>query len=248
MSGDDHTGPIAPFGPTFLECAGDRLVVVPVDREGVPSESTETLCIPVDIEAVHGSLALAHAVNVDDGIQVVHPVITRQRGRLPHRALGALTVSHQYIRVVRRSVHPRSQRHAQRGRQPLSQGSRRDADPWDPRRRVAFQVAVKLAERHRGGLIDYSCLGVRCVQQRCRVAFRQHEPVVRRVVRLLRVVAHLLEEYDRSQVGGRQAGGRVAGAGLRRRLDGEDAHAACLFFEDFDGCIHDLERFSFSSG
>ena len=66
-------------------------------------------------------------------------------------------------------------------------------------------------------------LGPGRVENRRGVPLRQHEAIVVGILRLLRVVAHLAEEQRRHDVGGRQAGRRMAAAGLARGSDRIDA-------------------------
>ena len=54
------------------------------------------------------------------------------------------------------------------------------------------------------------------------MALREDEPVVVRVLRVVEVVAEVLREQHRHQVGGGHARGGMAGAGLRRRTDRVD--------------------------
>ena len=78
------------------------------------------------------------------------------------------------------------------------------------RRRVALEPAAELAEGEQLLVRDRARRLVERVEQRRGVALREDQVVVRRVVGLVEVVAQVLREQHRHQVGRRHRRGRVA--------------------------------------
>ncbi len=82
--------------------------------------------------------------------------------------------------------------------------ARGDVDPWEDRRRMAFEAAPELAERHELGVGDGTGRAEkRIVQRRC-VALAEDQVIVRGVFRLRPVIAEMAGEEDGHQIGGRQ--------------------------------------------
>ena len=74
------------------------------------------------------------------------------------------------------------------------------------------------------GAIEGAGLGPRRVEDRRGVPLRQHEAIAVRVLRILRIEAHLGEEQRRHEIGHRHAAGRMAAAGFRggaHRIDAQ---------------------------
>ncbi len=196
----------------LLVRAVDRLDVVPVDLDRSPAERLDAARVRSDVPAVHRLAALAEPVDVEDRDQVVEPGERRVLERLPHRALGELAVAAEAPDAVRQPVELLAgERDADRDRQPLAERARRDVDPGDLRRRVAFEARPELAKREQLLVGDRARRLVDGVEQRRRVALREDEMVVARVVRPVEVVAEVLGEQHRHQVGGRHRGRRMAG-------------------------------------
>ena len=65
--------------------------------------------------------------------------------------------------------------------------------------------------------------GPRRIQNRRRVAFRQHEAIGFRMLRIVRIEAHLGEEQRGDDLGRRQARRRMSGSGFGRRQHRIDA-------------------------
>ena len=147
-----------------------------------------------------GGLALAQPVHVHDRHQIVQLVNARQRGRFPHRALGAFAVAHQHIGAVVQVVEPRAQRHAHADAQALAQRAGRHVHERQARRRMAFQVAAELAQLEQVLHREQPRLRPGRIEQRRGVALGKNEPVVVVVMGILRVVTHVPEEQRRHQV------------------------------------------------
>ena len=194
-----------------------------VDRDRVPAERLPAADELVDVVLPLRRAALAEAVDVGDRAEVVELVEGRDVRRLPDRAFGGLAVAEQHVGAVVGVDAPRVQRHADAGAEPLPERSGRDVDERQPRRRMALEIGGDLPQlqhvlaRERAGRRPGG------VQQRRRVAFRQHEAVGLRMLRIVRVESHLGEEQRRDDVGRRETRRRMAGTGLRRRAHRIDA-------------------------
>ena len=191
-----------------------------------PAEGLETLLVRRHVVAQRGGLALAEPVHVHNGNQVVQVVDARQRGRFPHRALGAFAVAEQDISAVVQVVEPRAQRHADADAQALAQRAGRHIRKRQARGRMAFEVAAELAELEQVLHREQPGLRPGGVQQRRGVAFGEDEAVVVVVVGILRVVAHVPEEQGRHHVGRRTARGGMPAARRRGRGDGMNPQLA----------------------
>ena len=132
------------------------------------------------MEFIHRVLALAQAVHVDCCEEIRRLVVAGQRRRFPHRAFGALAVSHQDIGIERNIVEPRRKRIAQCSRQSLAQRSGGHIDPWNARRGMSFENAV-----------DFS--------QRCQLRHRENSRF--RICRVKQGAAWPLERTNRSLAG-----------------------------------------------
>ena len=143
--------------------------------------------------------------------EVVELRVRRVLERLPHRSLGHLAVAADAPHAIRQPVELLAgERHADRDRQALPERAGRDVDPRDHRRRVPLEPRAELAEGQQllvgdraGGLEDG-------VDERRRVALREDQVVVPRVVRVVEVVAEVLREEHGHQVGRGHRGRRVA--------------------------------------
>jgi hypothetical protein len=215
---DDH-GRLSRGLCSFCVGAIDRLDVVAVDLDRVPAEGAGAVGVGIEVPAVHCFAALAEPVDVDDRGQVVEPVEGRVLESLPHRPLGDLAVATQHPDAVRQPVEllP-GDRHPDAVRQTLPQRAGRDVDPRDLRRRVTLEPRAERAEREQLLDVDRAGRAVHRVEQGRRVALREDEPVVVRVVGRVEVVAEVLVQQHRHQVGRGHRRGRVAGLG--------DGHAA----------------------
>ena len=90
--------------------------------------------------------ALAEAVDVGDGAQVVELVDGRDVGRFPDRAFGRLAVAEQHVGAVVGLDPARVQRDADGGADALAERSGGDVDERQPRRRVPFEIRVDPAQ------------------------------------------------------------------------------------------------------
>jgi hypothetical protein len=208
--GDDHRR--APLGGGRLGVgAVDRLDVVSVDRDRVPAERLRTRDVRVEVPAVHRLAALAEPVDVDDRGQVVEPAVSRMLERLPHRALGHLAVAAEHPDAVREPVEALAgEGDADAVREALSERAGGDVDPRDFRSRVALEPTAERAEREQLLVPDRPCGLEDRIEERRRVALREDEVVVPRVVRVVEVVVQVLREQDGHEVGRGHRRGRVA--------------------------------------
>ena len=221
-AGDDR-GRTALRRARGCERVEQRLDIVPVDDDRVPAERVPA---PLDLRHVVIELcrtALAQTVDVDDGAQIVELVELRDVRRFPHRTFSDLAVAEERIRPVVGLDAPRVQRDADGRTHPLSKGSRGDVHERESWRRMSFQIRVHPAQLELFFTRKKARFGPRGIQDRCGMAFRQHEPVRVRVARILRVVAHLREEQHGDDFGRREAGRGMSAAGFGRRPHAVDA-------------------------
>ena len=205
----DHDG-----RPPGRECFAVRTIdcldIVALDFDRMPAERAGAVRVRVEIPAVHRLTALAEAIDVDDRDQVVEAVERRVLERLPLGALRDLAVAAQDPNGRRRLVELPTERDADADRQSLAERARGDVDPRDHRRRVALEPRAELAEREQLLVGDHPRGSVHRVQERRRVALREDEPVVVGIARVVEVVAQVLRQQHRHQIGRRHARGRVA--------------------------------------
>ncbi len=192
----------------------DRLEVVAVDLLHVPAAGGGPRRQRGGVPLVHGRPALAEPVDVDDRDQVVELGVAGVLEGLPHRSLGELGVAAEDPDPQLGALQPLGgERDADRDRQALAERAGGDVDPGQFRRRVALQARAELAEGQQLLVVDRPGRLVERVEQRRGVALGEDEVVVGAVLRRVEVVAQVLREEHRHQVGRGHRGGRVAGVG-----------------------------------
>ena len=75
----------------------DFLHIVAVDHFRAPTKRLETFLINLDVMAKRRRLALAQAIDIDQGHKVRQAVNAGQGGRFPHAAFGTFAVAEQDI-------------------------------------------------------------------------------------------------------------------------------------------------------
>src|SRR5205823_6643403 len=94
-------------------------------------------------------------------------IMSRELDCLPLRALRHLAVTEKYIRPIRQAVEPaRVERHAETNAEALAERARRGLGIREARRRMTFQPAAEMAERHQLLLIDAARHGPQGVEER----------------------------------------------------------------------------------
>src|SRR5207247_1025670 len=182
------------------ERGGHLLHVVPVDDVHAPAERGEAALVGLEVVAEHRRPRLAERVHVDDRHEVLDLLVARHLRGLPHRALRHLAVAEQDEDPRVGAEHARAERQANADAEPLAERAGGDVDERQPRRGVALEIAVDLAQLHEILAVERAGRRPRRVEQRRRVAFAQHEAVARRIARRLRVEAHHVEEDRRDEV------------------------------------------------
>ena len=192
------------------------LDVVTVNVFDPPAKRFKTFAINADVVAERRRLALAEAVGIHQGDQIVEFVNARQRCRFPDRALGDFAVAHQDVGVVIEIVQAGGQRHADADAQALAQRAGRHVHERQARRRMTFEVAAELAEfqQFTGG--EQAGFRPRGIKQRRGVALGKNKTIVVVVVGILRVVTHVAEKQRGHHVRRRAARSRVSAAGRGR--------------------------------
>ena len=163
----------------------DRVHVVAVDRDRLPAERLDPAHVAVEVPAEHRLARLAEPVDVDDRGQVVEPLPAGVLEGLPHRALGHLGVAAQHPHAVGQLVQrPARHRDADADRQALAERAGGHVGRRDPRRGVALEPRVELAERQQLLVVDRADRLQDRVVERRRVALGEDQVVVGRVVRV----------------------------------------------------------------
>ncbi len=207
---------------------------MPVNFLHAPAEGFEAVAINIDVVAERGFLALAETVGVHDGDKIIQLVNARERRGFPNGAFGDFAVAEQNVGVVIQLVLSRGERHADADAKPLAERTGRHVGEREARRGMAFKVIAKLAELQQFRNRDETVFRPRGVKQRRGVAFREDEPVVVVIMRILRVIFHVAEEERGDDIRRRAARSRVAAARRRGRFDGVDAQLVGDSFQKFN--------------
>ena len=155
-------------------------------------------------------------------------------GRLPHRALGRLTVAEQHEHAGVGAEHPRAQREPHAGAQPLAERAGGDVHEGQPGRRMSLEVARQLAQGRQLLALEDAQLGPHRVEQRRGVTLAEHEAIAERRARVVGIQAHRGEEQGGDELGRRGGAGGVAAARCRGGPDRVDAQARGDVFERLD--------------
>src|SRR5579883_229884 len=93
-AGEDYGGAAGGLAGGFVggEELGD---VVAVDDEGLPAEGFPALAVDLHVVLEHGGLALAEAVDVDGGAEVIEVVERGPLGGFPDGAFGGFAIAHE---------------------------------------------------------------------------------------------------------------------------------------------------------
>ena len=218
-------------GRSALARAGERVVdrreVVAIDHDRVAAERLHPRGVGVEVPLELGRAALTEPVDVEDRGEVREALVTRVVEPLPDRALRELAVARERPDVVGRREHALAcERDPDGDRQTLAERAGGDVDPREHRRRMAFEAASELAERHELVVGDRTGRAEERVDQRRGVALAEDQVIVRGVLRLRPVVAEMAGEQNGHQIGGRQRRRRMAGARGRRAADRVGAQLA----------------------
>ena len=196
--------------------------------------ASRPLRVRVEIPAVHRLAALAEPVDVDDRGQVVELLVAGVLEGLPHRALGHLAVAAQHPDPVRELVEALAgERDADADRAGPGRASRWRRRPTAGPGSDAPRAGCRTSERQQLLVGDRAGRLVHRVEQRRGVALREDQVVVAGVVRVVEVVAEVLREQDRHQVGGGHRGGRMPGLRDGGRADRVDAQLLAELTPEF---------------
>ena len=135
------------FKPDAVQDLDDFLDVVAVNFLDAPAKRLEPVAIHVNVMTERRGFALAEAVRVHDGDQIIQFVISGERRRFPDRALGDFAVAEQDVGVVIQIIQPRGARHADADAETLAERAGRHVHEREARRGMAFEFAVQLPER-----------------------------------------------------------------------------------------------------
>ena len=157
---------------------------------------------------------------------------------LPAFALLDLAIAQQGVDIDVAAGLLGSQRHAAGGRNALTQAAGAHIDTGHGVHvGVPLQVAVGVAQSGQVGDREETALRQRGIQAGRAVTLAEHEAVTVRILRLLRVNAHLAEIQVSKNVRCGQAAARMTAAGTVGSLDDTHAHAGRSQFQ--------LQRFQF---
>ena len=212
-AGQDHGG-LAGGGHGLGEGGVDGVDVVAVELDDVPAEGGELGLVGLHVPPVAGGPALAEAVHVDDGDEVVELLVGRGRGRLPHRALGHLRVTADDPRAVGQLVEALGRDgDADGDGQALAEGAGGHVDPGQAGGGVALQPAADVAVGVHLVLGDRPHRLVDGVDQGGRVALGEDQVVGVGVLGVVEVVVQVLGDQHGHEVGGRHRRRGVPGLG-----------------------------------
>ena len=122
---------------------------------------------------------------------------------LPHRAFGHLTVAAEHPDTGGQAVEVLGgESHANADRQALSERARGHVHPRDQRGRMSLEHAAELAVREQLLVTNGSDGAQDRVVEGGGMSLREDQPVVRRLLRVLVVVAEVVRHQHRHQVGG----------------------------------------------
>ena len=201
----------------------DGADVMSVDLDRVPAYRREPPRVGAKVPAVHRLPGLPETVDVEDRDQVVEACHGRVLETLPHRALSQLAVARQDPDTIRQTIQALAgESDAHPDRQSLAERSRGDIDPGQHRRRMPLKAAAALSVRQQRLVVDRAGGAVQGVQQRRGMTLAENKVVVSRVIRRVEVVAQVLREEDRHEIGGRHRRRRVARVRGRTRPDRVD--------------------------
>ena len=132
--------------PTPLQYFGNFLDVVAVNVFDAPAERFKTVAINFDVMAERRGFALAEAVRIHDGDQIIQFVHARERRGFPNRAFGDFAVAEQDVSVVIQFIQPRGERHADADAKPWPSEPVATSTNAQSRRWMTFEFATELAE------------------------------------------------------------------------------------------------------
>ena len=193
----------------------DLTEVVAIDGNGPAAEPLDPAGVRLQVPAQLRRAPLTQPVDVDNGGQVVQPVVGGLVERLPHGALSHLTVATQHPHSERELVEiPAGQSHSHAIGQPLTERAGRHIHPGQQRGRMALQARTELpVPGHQLLVRDDTCSLEHRVQQRRGVTLGKDQMVVGRLIGAVPVVAEMASQEDRHHVGRGHARRRMTGPG-----------------------------------
>ena len=208
--GDNHRWDLR--RPFRLRVGPINLVqVVAINLQSPPPEGLRLLCVGAGIPPQHRLAPLAQAVHIQDTDQVAKFVMRGVLDRLPHGSFGHLAVAREHPDVIRELVQIfASEGDAHADGQPLPQRSRGHLDPRQDRRGMAFEAAAEFAQGQQLCIGDRPGGFEQRIQQGRRVPFREHQVIVAGTLRIREVVAQVIGQQHRHQVGGGHRRGGMA--------------------------------------
>ena len=200
----DHDRGLAGGLARLLQCLIDLLQIVAIDHDGAASERLDPVPVMVGLPFVFGRAALAEPVDIEDGGEVRQPVVAGLVESLPDGALRQLAVAGKCPHVIGQLVQlAAGEGDADCDRQSLPQRAGGDIDPGQRRRGMALQARTELAKGQHLVVGDHTDRLEDGVEQRRRMAFREDQVVVVRLLRIVPVIEEVPRDQHRHQVGGR---------------------------------------------
>lgn len=189
--GDDGCGLVL----SLAEGLAQLLHAVSIHDDGVPAKGLAALLVDVQLVLQRGRVALAQAVDIKNGDEVVQLVEAGKGHGLPHGAFRQLSVSQQAIDSVAGFVEVLAGvGHPARGPEALAQGAGGHVCEslfWD---RVPVQVGADLPQVQQLCLGQVASFSPDGIQDGSCVALGEYKAVIVRVPGVLGLVPHGVEE------------------------------------------------------
>src|SRR5262245_33540691 len=97
--GEEHRW--LPFGASSsIECLKQSNKIVPIDDQRVPAKSRPPGAIGFHVVLEHGGIALPEPIYINNGAEVIQPMMTCNLSRFPIGSLDRLSVAHQDVNPV----------------------------------------------------------------------------------------------------------------------------------------------------
>ena len=216
-----------PVGPV------NGVQVVAVQLDGVPAEGPCPRSISGTVPAEIRLAALAQAIHVDNGDQVMEFIIRGLVEGFPDRTFGHLAIAEQDPQAIGKFVQVLAvESHADADGQALAEGAGGHVDIGQhPGIGMALQRTTELAQAHQFLVGDRPGRLEQGVEQGTGMTLAEDEAVIVRMMRLGPVEAKVIRQKDRHEVRRGHAGRRMARPRCRGAPNTIDTELPCQFLQ-----------------